>query len=138
MKNKLAGFLVFTILCAPVFAHHGTNISYQQDKSVTLNGAVTEWVYAYPHPQIYLDVKDANGAVAHWSVELAPTPRMMQALKVGWAKTSIKPGDQVTINVRPSKVGGAAVGLAYGEIVVNGKKMPLANPQQTLPAPPAQ
>lgn len=119
-------------------AHHGTNISYQQDKSVTLNGTVTEWVYAYPHPQIYLDAKDSNGAVAHWSIELAPTPRMMQNLKVGWSKTSIKTGDQVTLNVRPSKVSGATVGLAFGDIVVNGKKMPLAVPQAPVPAPPAQ
>jgi hypothetical protein len=121
------------IVAIPAGAHHGTNISYQQDKSVALNGSVTEWVYAYPHPQIYVDVKESSGSVSHWSIELAPTPRMMQNLKVGWGKASIKAGDQVALTVRPSKVAGATVGLAFGDIVVNGKKMPLANPQQAAP-----
>ncbi len=139
MKNLIVLFAAITSLAIssiPAQAHHGTGISYQQDKSVTLNGSVTEWVYSYPHPQIYLDVKE-SGSIVHWSIELAPTPRMMQALRVGWAKSSIKAGDQITLTIRPSKVAGATAGLAYGDIIVNGKKMPLANPQQA-PPPAAQ
>jgi hypothetical protein len=116
-----------------MFAHHGTNVSYQGDKSVTLMGTVTEWVFAYPHPQVYFDVKDEKGAVVHWAAEIAPTPLMMKALKVGWSKESIKPGDQLTITFHPSKVVGSAAGLAM-ELVVNGKKLPLANTQIAPPA----
>jgi hypothetical protein len=130
MKRKCASFLVLGIglvfACAPMFAHHGTQVSYQVEKSITMNGTVTEWAFAYPHPQIYFDVKDDSGKVAHWAAELLPAPIMMRNLHVGWSKESIKPGDQLTITCNPSKSPGATVCLAR-KLVVNGKDMPLGN-----------
>jgi hypothetical protein len=108
------------------FAHHGTNVSYQGDKTITLNGTVTEWAFAYPHPQIYFDVKDDKGAVAHWAAELLPTPIMMRNMKMGWTKESLKPGDQMTLVCNPSKVANATVCLAR-KLTVNGKEMQLGN-----------
>jgi len=110
-----------------LFAHHGTNVSYQQDKTITLNGTVTEWSFSYPHPQIYFDVKDDKGTVQHWGAELLPAPIMMKNMHTGWSKESIKPGDQLTITCNPSKVATAAVCLAR-KLVVNGKEMPMENP----------
>jgi hypothetical protein len=46
-----------------MLAHHGTSITYFVDKSITLNGVVTEFVYGYPHPQVYFDVADESGKV---------------------------------------------------------------------------
>jgi len=51
-------------------AHHGSSISYQLDKTITLDGVVTEGDYRNSHPQIYFDVNDKEGAVAHWAPEL--------------------------------------------------------------------
>ena len=137
MKKKLgvpvlvAGILL--MLCWPLSAHHGTNISYDQNTTLQLTGTVTEWRYAYPHPQVYLDVKDASGSVVAWAFELAPTPAMMRALNIGWSQASVKVGDQMMITYRPSKVADSKVGLAIA-LTLNGKPMPLTA-QQAQPQP---
>jgi hypothetical protein len=106
----------------PAFAHHGTSVTYQTDKTITLTGTVTEFSFSYPHPQLYFDVKDADGNIQHWGSEFAPTPLMMKDMHVGWSRDSIKPGDAVTITCNPHRVAGSTACLAR-EIVVNGKKM---------------
>lgn len=122
-------FVLGALLCGvPLFAHHGTNVSYQGDKMITLNGVMTEWSFSYPHPQLYFDVNGENGEVEHWAAELLPTPIMMKSYGVGWSKDAIKPGDRITLGCNPSKVPGAKVCLAK-KLTVNGKEMPLSNPK---------
>ncbi len=108
-----------------LMAHHGSNVSYQLDKTITVAGTVTEWEFVNPHPQIYLDVKDEQGGVAHWAVELLPTPSMMKNMKVGWTRTTMKPGDQIKLVCNPSRVAGAKACLAK-ELEINGKAWPVA------------
>lgn len=105
-------------------AHHGSNISYQLDKTITVNGTVTEWEFANPHPQIYFDVKSPQGEVAHWATELLPTPLMLKNMKAGWSRNTMKPGDQIELTCNPSKVPGAKACLAK-QLKVNGQAWPL-------------
>ena len=118
----------FWVGVEPARAHHGTSITYYADKTITLSGVVTEWVYGFPHPQIYFDVTDASGAVKHWGTELAPTPLMMKNLNVGWTRDSIKAGDKMTITCAPHKTPGATACLAR-EIHINGRLLPLSQDQ---------
>ncbi len=108
MSGKFARPAVFglglLLACATLFAHHGTQVAYQVDKTITLKGTITEWAFAYPHPQIYFDVKDESGKVQHWAAELLPTPIMMRNMKVGWSKDTMKPGDEIVLTANPSKV----------------------------------
>ena len=131
MRRSVIGFLLaaaFLAAAIPAGAHHGTSITYYADKTITLTGVVTEFVYGYPHPQLYFDVTDpATGQVQHWGSELAPTPAMMR--NVGFKKDSIKAGDKVTITCSPHKTPGATVCLAR-EIVINGKLVALNAEQQ--------
>lgn len=97
----LRGLILTWFVCAaPVLAHHGTNISYDHNKPITLSGTVTEFVWANPHCQLYFDVKDANGKVTHWAVELNSVSVLGRE---GWTKRQFQPGDQITITVFPSK-----------------------------------
>src|SRR5262245_32244107 len=100
VKDRRLGFFAAAcvlVMGVPALAHHGTSVTYDVTKTITLNGTVTEFSYSYPHPQLYFDVKDANGTVQHWGSEFAPTPLMMKNMNVGWSKDSIKPGDTVMI-----------------------------------------
>ena len=126
MKIKLASFIALSlvVLSAPLFAHHGTSVTYQVDKTITISGTVTEFSFSYPHPQLYLDVKDANGNIQKWGTEWGPTPAMLKNLNVGWTRNSIKPGDQATIVCNPHKVAGATACLLK-ELTINGNKMKL-------------
>jgi hypothetical protein len=112
---------------APLGAHHGTSITYFVDKSITLEGVVTEFAYGYPHPQVYFDVKK-DGKVEKWGSEFAPTPLMMRNFKVGWSRDSIKAGDQIRISCAPHKEPGATACLAR-EIHINGKLVALSADQ---------
>ena len=129
-RPPLAGALVCVLVLAavPAAAHHGTSITYFVDKSITLTGVVTEFVYGYPHPQVYFDVKKADGKVEKWGSEFAPTPLMMRNLKVGWGRDSIKAGSQIQITCAPHKEPGATACLAR-EIHVNGKLVALTADQ---------
>ena len=51
---------LFVAAVVPVAAHHGTSITYEVNKTITLTGVVTEFVYGYPHPQVYFDVTDES------------------------------------------------------------------------------
>jgi len=111
------------VACASLFAHHGTNASYQLDKNMTISGTVTEFAFAYPHVQLYFDVKDDKGNIEHWASELPGTPVMLKSYNVGWSKTAIKPGDQVTLTCHPSKSPGSKVCLGE-KLFINGKELP--------------
>src|SRR5579884_3996076 len=117
-KLKTIGVaLTGVILGIPAFAHHGTSVTYQNDKTITLTGTVTEFAYSYPHPQLYFDVKAANGEVQHWGSEFGPTPLMLKNMNAGWSREAIKPGDMVTITCNPHKKPGATVCLTKELII---------------------
>jgi hypothetical protein len=125
LRSKVAVVALF-VLCLPVFGHHGSNPNYRWDKSITLNGVVTEFQFAYPHVSLFFDVKNEKGEVEHWSSELGPTPIMMRSWKVGWSRNAVKPGDQITLVCTPTKVPSQ---VCQGKkLTVNGKDMPLSDP----------
>src|SRR5260370_37355305 len=75
---------VLTTAGLPLVAHHGTGVSYDATKPVTMKATVTEFRYANPHPQLFFDVTDDKGVVAHWSGEVYPDPA--QLVQAGWGK----------------------------------------------------
>ena len=120
-QNLLASAITLMILAMPVLAHHGTGISYDSTKMFTVTGTVTEFHYANPHPQLFVDVKDKNGKVTHWGLEVGPNPAGL--VKAGWGKRrseeELKPGTVLTITLSPSKAG-TPTGV-LNRIVKNGQ-----------------
>jgi hypothetical protein len=100
----IAGLLA---VCGTLSAHHG-NSAYDEQHWITITGTVTEFVWANPHCQIFLDVKDDKGAVVNWAIE-SQSPGIMR--RNSWTRTSVKPGDQITITLAPAK-NGAPVGFS--------------------------
>ena len=104
MKTKLltsvaliAGLLT---VCGPMFAHHGA-AAYDMSKAVMLKGAVvTKYSWINPHTLIFFDFKDDKGNVQHWTTEIG-SPAAVSL--VGWSRTSLRPGDVITIYVFQSK-----------------------------------
>lgn len=105
------------LAAAPLFAHHGTNASYDMDKTITVTGTVTEFVWSNPHCQLYLDVKDADGKVVSWGAE-TNSPGNLKA--AGWTRDIVKPGDKVTVVLHPSKAG-TPVGVIQTLTLPDGK-----------------
>jgi hypothetical protein len=111
MKFKPARSFLFIavllLICAPLWAHHG-NSAYDEEHWITISGTVTEFVWANPHCQIFLDVKDDKGAVVNWAIE-SQSPGILR--RNNWTRTSVKAGDQISITLAPAK-NGAPVGFS--------------------------
>jgi len=100
----IAGLLA---VCDPLWAHHG-NSAYDEEHWITISGTVTEFVWSNPHCQIFMDVKGDKGAVVNWAIE-SQSPGILR--RNTWTRTSVKPGDQITITLAPAK-NGAPVGFS--------------------------
>lgn len=125
MKTKVLVFLFLTVclimVSVPTFGHHGTAISYDENKPIPLSGTVTEFLWRNPHTILRVDVKDSKGTVVKWAFEML-SPGVLTRL--GWTKNQFKPGDQITMTVAPSKAG-TPVGICYSpcKVIVNGVEM---------------
>ena|ERR1700678_2447134 len=126
IKRSFAVLVVGVIATMlPVYAHHGTGVSYDASHPITMKGVVTEFHYANPHPQLYFDVTDEKGNVVHWGGEFYPNPA--QLIQGGWGKrrseAALPVGMHITITVSPSRAGtpvGAILKLLndQGEVVM--------------------
>jgi hypothetical protein len=99
------------------FAHHGSVVSYDTNKMITVEGTVTEFRWRNPHVYVMYDVKDAEGNIVNWGAE-THSPIVCEN-QDAWTKSTLKPGDKITISVFPSKIGTSRGLLA--KIMLNGK-----------------
>ena len=132
MNIQRAILSVITVVCctAGVLAHHGTSITYEMDKTVTVSGSVTEFDFSYPHPSLFFDVKDDKGKVEKWGAEFLPTPAALR--NMGWTKETIKAGDAVVLGCHPAKSGKPVCALQ--SITVNGKPVSVGPGAPPAPA----
>ncbi len=130
MKNKFFGVFLgavgLLVASVPLVAHHGS-ASFDTTKELSLKGTVTEWIWANPHCFLTFDAKDDTGSVRNWAAEVSNPTDMT---KRGWARTSFKAGDQVTVALQPAK-SGAPVGRIRNVILPNGQTLSAG-----LPPPP--
>jgi hypothetical protein len=102
MTTKAAALSVFACVLAvssPAFAHHG-NAAYDGSVVELKNATVTKLAWANPHTIIEFDVKDDKGQPVHWAAELG-SPSALGL--IGWSKTSVSPGDTITVFVHQAK-----------------------------------
>jgi hypothetical protein len=83
MRSKsngiLAGVLGLLFVAMPVFAHHSAAAQYDMEKEVTITGVLIKVEWQNPHNFYYIDMKGANGEVAHWALEGAPPQKLFRA-----------------------------------------------------------
>ena len=106
-------------LPVPMFAHHGTGTSYDQDKTIQVKGKVTEFSWKNPHSALFMSVTDGPYKGRNYAVELN-SPGVM--IRQGWTKKQFQVGDEVVVNVHPSKTGAAVGECLSCTVIVNGKE----------------
>jgi hypothetical protein len=89
------------LLSGPAIAHHSFAM-FDQTKTVTLEGTVSEFQWTNPHAFIHIEVPNGAGGKRLWQVELN-SPNNLR--RQGWKSTSVKPGDQVTLVLNPLRDG---------------------------------
>ena len=128
MRTATVGALVIGILfvAAPVRAHHSFAAEYDVNKPMTLKGTITSIEFVNPHAWLHMDVKDANGKVVNWAVEMG-TPNML--IRRGFTKSSVPAGTAITVDGYAAKDGsttlnGTTLKLPDGTQLFTGSTAP--------------
>ena len=104
LATGVLSLALLTTVSAPASAHHG-NAAYADDITEFKQATVTKFAWANPHTLINFDAKDEKGNVVHMVVETAAP----QALRlIGWERTSLMPGDVITVRMYVAKNGNPA------------------------------
>ena len=99
-------------------AHHSFAM-FDRTKNVSLEGTVTGFELTNPHSWLYVEIEDDEGRLAEWTIEMGSPGGMARA---GWEADTVKPGDQVTVEIHPLRDG--TYGGQYIEVVLpDGRTM---------------
>jgi hypothetical protein len=130
MKRLIAGMLLVATLsiASSVYAHHAA-AGIDRTKTVTIEGVVKQFKWANPHSWMELEVRNANGNVDVWNLEMTSPAFLVRA---GWKSSTLKAGDKVTAVARPFKNGDPG-GLFVSITLADGRKLS----EQATPAAPA-
>jgi hypothetical protein len=120
MSSAMIGLAFFLLsVPAPVFAHHGFAVEFDQNNPLTLSGVVTKMEFENPHIYFYVDVKGKDGKVANWAFEGGP-PNVIY--RRGWRKDTLKPGDVVTVKGFRAK-DGSHLGACSTVTLADGREL---------------
>ena len=142
MRNTAVTLVVtgsLLLACAAAAAPHHGAAAFENDpaKRLMLKGTVVQWIWANPHCFLQFDVKGEDGQSVRWVVETSNPPDMVNR---GWSIKSFKPGDEVTVTVRPVK-SGQPVGSVIQVRFADGRVLVAAgggNAAEPAPAPARQ
>jgi hypothetical protein len=103
VRNGLIAVGMLTALTAGgAMAHHSFAVFFDEARQVKLTGTVSSFRFTNPHGTIVLNGSDGSGKQQEWRVE-TNAPSVLQ--RRGWTRSSLKPGDRVTIEGWPSRDG---------------------------------
>jgi hypothetical protein len=85
--GAVAGVLAVGLATGPASAHHSFAM-FDRTHDVVLKGTVREFQWTNPHSFIELEVSDAQGAVAAYSIEMNSPNNLTRQ---GWKSSSLNP-----------------------------------------------
>jgi hypothetical protein len=100
-------------------AHHGAAAFDMSTPVVLKDAVIQQLVWINPHPLIKADFKNDKGEIEHWTMEMGSIP---SSQLIGWSRTTLKPGDKVTLYVWQAKTH-APVGRFNKVILPDGTTM---------------
>lgn len=99
MSNVIKVMLASLILCPQLgSAHHSFFGRFDLEKSVIMDGVVTEVHWRNPHVHIVLETTDGSGKKTSWDLE-SGSPTLMQ--RAGVPKDSIQVGQTIRVSAYP-------------------------------------
>jgi hypothetical protein len=118
VKRTSSIVLLGLTLALPVAAHH-SGAAFDHSRSVKVAGTVAAVEWTSPHARLKVDAKDEKGAKVTWDFEL---PSAVTLTRRGWTKTSLAPGDEVTVTGAPAR-DHPLIAVATGVTDKNGRRL---------------
>jgi hypothetical protein len=122
MRMTFAALIAGLGLCASggiVLAHHAFSSEYDGTKTFKIAGAVAKVEWTNPHVRFYVDVKEPDGKMTNWNLELASPSALARN---GWTSRTLKVGDEVTVEGYPGKAVPTR-GAARSVILADGRAL---------------
>ena len=96
MNRKLFGLLMAVVLLAGArsYAHHSFAATYFEDKSMTIEGELVQFLYRNPHSFVHIMAPDDKGEMQRWSIEWGGGG---QLARQGVGRETLKVGDHVVV-----------------------------------------
>ena len=88
-------------LSGSAWAHHSP-ANYDIGRIIQVSGTVTEYHFSNPHSWVYMTAIGVDGSPEEWSLESGSTG---QLVRHGWGVDSLKPGDQISVYIKPLRSG---------------------------------
>ena len=83
------------------WAHHSFAM-FDFSREITVTGVVKEFLWRNPHMHILMTAPDPKGNMATFDIE-GGTPNTQR--RNGWRADTLKPGDRISVVIRPLKNG---------------------------------
>src|ERR1044072_8601661 len=117
LRALVIGAAVLGGSVVPANAHHSTAM-FDSTKLVLLRGTVRSFSYMNPHSWISVDgAVEGKDEAARWDVE-ATSPTTLA--RIGVTQSTLKPGDKVTMGIRPLRDGRRAGAFVF-VVTADGK-----------------
>lgn len=119
MRHRVLSAIITANLAAAgatLTAHHSF-APFDITKEKRLTGTVSKFEWTNPHSWIWIDVPNEKGGIDTWGVE-GMSPNYLA--RRGWTKSTVKPGDKISIVIRPMKDGSKG-GMFVSAKLADGK-----------------
>jgi hypothetical protein len=128
MRRRLAIAICVASIAASgrALAHHSFAAVFDENKPVKLTGTVTKVEWANPHIWFFIDVKNPDGTVTNWGLEMASPSQLLRA---GWKRDSMKVGDVVAVEARQARDNSSNANAQAVVLTSTGQRLFAGSPQ---------
>ncbi|HEX4023365.1 MAG TPA: DUF6152 family protein [Steroidobacteraceae bacterium] len=106
------------LFSAPAWVHHSYAM-FDTSRKVSVSGTITEFHWTNPHASFKVSALTPTGASEVWAVEMGSPNNLVRE---GWKRTTLKPGDKVTVTMTPLRDGSPG-GSYLGIMLADGKSL---------------
>jgi hypothetical protein len=101
MRSTYASLILGALaVAAPGHAHHSFTATYDESKTIEIEGTLVQFMFRNPHAFVHVMAPDENGQMQRWGVEWGGAGALAGQ---GVSRDSLKPGDVVVITGNPGR-----------------------------------
>jgi hypothetical protein len=89
-----------TLYAAAAFAHHSFSATYDETKTIQIEGTLVQFLFRNPHSFVHVMAEDESGEMQRWGVEWGGLGVLAGQ---GVTRDSLQPGDHVIITGNPGR-----------------------------------
>ncbi len=89
-----------TLYAAAAFAHHSFSATYDETKTIQIEGTLVQFLFRNPHSFVHVMAEDESGDMQRWGVEWGGLGVLAGQ---GVTRDSLQPGDHVIITGNPGR-----------------------------------